>query len=212
MNGQSLDTVSSVSRRIWSATTSRGDGAPTDAFCSSALSTVRQRGVDDLGVQLHQVGDLLARPHLPVLAGTPRAGRQFDRVRRRTRRRPHRTACRPGCPPRAARAARAPATPGPRTTSGRTVRCRTRRSRARAGRCASVSASSRSAHHLDEVGDVRVDRGVGALGVVRRLGVRRHVAAGDPGRLESGDVVVGVEVAVGGVARDSRTSATTPGS
>ena len=30
-----------------------------------------QRGVDHLGVQLDQVGDLRAGPHLPVLAGTP---------------------------------------------------------------------------------------------------------------------------------------------
>ena len=44
-----------------------------------------------------------------------------------------------------------------------------------------------------------VDRAVGALGVVGRLVLRRHVAAGDAGRLEAGDVVVGVEVAVGGV-------------
>ena len=55
-------------------------------------------------------------------------------------------------------------------------------------------------HHLDEVGDVDVDGAVGALRVVRRLGVRRHVAAGDAGRLEAGEVVVGVKVAVGGVA------------
>ena len=66
--------------------------------------------------------------------------------------------------------------------------------------------------HLDEVVDVDVDRVVGALGVVGRLGVRRHVAAGDPGRLEAGEVVVGVEVAVGRRARGSRISATTPGS
>ena len=38
----------------------------------------RQRGIDDFAVQLDQVGDLLAGPHLPVLAGTPRTGRQFD--------------------------------------------------------------------------------------------------------------------------------------
>ena len=68
------------------------------------------------------------------------------------------------------------------------------------------------ADHLDEVGDVDVDRAVGALGVIGRLALRGHVAAGDPGRLEAGEVVVGVEVAVGGVARDSRISATTPGS
>ena len=55
------------------------------------------------------------------------------------------------------------------------------------------------AHHLDEVGDVGVDRAVGALRVVGRLVLRRHVAAGDAGRLEAGEVVVGVEVAVGGV-------------
>src|SRR6478735_2585789 len=35
----------------------------------------RQRGVDDLGVELHQIGHLLAVPDLPVLARTPRAGR-----------------------------------------------------------------------------------------------------------------------------------------
>ena len=58
-----------------------------------------------------------------------------------------------------------------------------------------------AADHVDEVGDVDVDRAVGALGVIRRLGLRRHVAAGDPGRLEPGEVVVGVEVAVGGVPR-----------
>ena len=40
MNGQSLDTVSRVSRRIWSATTSRGVGEPTEAVWASALSTV----------------------------------------------------------------------------------------------------------------------------------------------------------------------------
>src|SRR3954453_9578504 len=34
-----------------------------------------QRGVDDFSVELDQIGDLLTRPHLPVLAGTPRAGR-----------------------------------------------------------------------------------------------------------------------------------------
>src|SRR6478752_7537011 len=40
LNGQALDTVGSASRRISSATTSRGVGAPTDAFWVSALSTV----------------------------------------------------------------------------------------------------------------------------------------------------------------------------
>src|SRR3954469_13891563 len=40
MNGQSLDTVRSVSLRIWSATMSRETGSPTDEFCSNALSTV----------------------------------------------------------------------------------------------------------------------------------------------------------------------------
>ena len=59
-------------------------------------------------------------------------------------------------------------------------------------------------HDVDEVGDVDVDRTVRALRVVRRLGVRRHIAARDAGRLEAGDVVVGVEVAVGGVAGIAR--------
>src|SRR6202161_2099013 len=40
MNGQSLDTVSRVSRRIWSAMWSRGIGPSSDAVWASALSTV----------------------------------------------------------------------------------------------------------------------------------------------------------------------------
>ena len=63
----------------------------------------------------------------------------------------------------------------------------------------SLSSKSRWRTTLDEIGDVAVDGAVGALGIVRRLGVRGHVAAGDPGRLEAGGVVVGVEVAVCGV-------------
>ena len=55
------------------------------------------------------------------------------------------------------------------------------------------------AHHVDEVGDVAVDRVVGAVGIVGRLGLRRHIAAGYPGRLEPGQVVVGVEIAIGGM-------------
>ena len=45
-----------------------------------------------------------------------------------------------------------------------------------------------------------VDGVVGALRVVGGLLLGGDVAAGDAGRLEAGDVVVGVEVAVGGVA------------
>ena len=44
------------------------------------------------------------------------------------------------------------------------------------------------AHHLDEVGDVSVDGAFGARGVVRRLGIRGHVAARDPRRLQPGDM------------------------
>ncbi|CPA06306.1 Uncharacterised protein [Mycobacterium tuberculosis] len=44
-----------------------------------------------------------------------------------------------------------------------------------------------------------VDGAVSALGIVGCLLLRRHVTPGDPGRFESGQVVVGVEVAVGGV-------------
>ena len=51
-------------------------------------------------------------------------------------------------------------------------------------------------HHIDEVCDVAVDRMVGAVWVVGRLGLRRHIAAGDPGRFEPGQVIVGVEIAI----------------
>jgi hypothetical protein len=56
-----------------------------------------------------------------------------------------------------------------------------------------------SADHANEVGDVDVDRAVGTLGIVGRLGLRRHIAPGDPGGFQAGSVVVGVEVAVGGM-------------
>ncbi|COX37310.1 Uncharacterised protein [Mycobacterium tuberculosis] len=39
-----------------------------------------QRGIDHFAVELDQIGHLGTAPHLPVLAGTPRAGWQFDRV------------------------------------------------------------------------------------------------------------------------------------
>ncbi|CNV17350.1 Uncharacterised protein [Mycobacterium tuberculosis] len=55
------------------------------------------------------------------------------------------------------------------------------------------------AHHVDEIGNMDVDGAVSALGIVGCLLLRRHVTPGDPGRFESGQVVVGVEVAVGGV-------------
>ena len=59
-------------------------------------------------------------------------------------------------------------------------------------------------HRVDEVGDVDVDGAIGALGLIRRLLLRRHRASGDAGRLEPGEVVVGVEVAVGGMPRVAR--------
>ncbi|SKU77598.1 Uncharacterised protein [Mycobacteroides abscessus subsp. abscessus] len=57
---------------------------------------------------------------------------------------------------------------------------------------------------VHEIADMDVDRGIGALGVIGCLGFRWHIASGDTGRLEAGVMVVGVEVAVGGMARISR--------
>ena len=158
-----------------------------------------QRGVDDLGVELHQVGDFVAGPHLPVLAGTPRAGRQFDGIADE--------ALADGVAERAdahARLRQCPQHPfQPHRTlvppvaeqfgveGGDDVR----------GPPDALGFGQQSAaDHVDEIGDVRVDCAIGALGIVGRLLVRRHVAAGDAGRLQAGAVVVGVEVAVGGVA------------
>ena len=57
-----------------------------------------------------------------------------------------------------------------------------------------------AAHRLDEIADVAVDHAVGAVGIIRRFGIGVHTAAGDPGRFETGQMVEGVEVAVGAVA------------
>ena len=57
------------------------------------------------------------------------------------------------------------------------------------------------ADDIDEIGDVGVDRLLGARRVIRRLLVRRHVATRHASGLHAGVVVVGVEVAVCGVPR-----------
>ncbi len=59
MNGQSLDTVSSASRRIWSATVA-GRGRVRRGNLRQRLVDGGQRGVDHFGVELDQVGDLIA--------------------------------------------------------------------------------------------------------------------------------------------------------
>ncbi len=56
-----------------------------------------------------------------------------------------------------------------------------------------------AADHIDEIGDMAVDRVLGAHRIVGRLGIRGHIAAGDAGGFEACHVVVGVEVTVGGM-------------
>ena len=199
MNGQSLDTVSSVSRRIWSATRSRGIGAPTDAFCSApcprCVSAVSTTSVFSCTRSATCSPDHTCQslPEPQELGGNSTG--LADEARRRRRR----TACRPACPASgSARSTRSSHT-GPSyhqwpnsSVSNAATTCAGRPMR-------SDSATQPAADHVDEVGDVGVDRVLGALGIVGRLVVRGHVAAGDPGRLEAGDVVVGVEVAIGGV-------------
>ncbi len=158
-----------------------------------------QRGVDDFAVQLDQVGHLLAGPHLPVLARTPRAGRQFDRCADEA------VGDRIGqcADPHAGRRQR---TQHPLQPDGALVPPVAEQFGVEGRDDVSGPADPLALgdeplpDHVDEIGDVDVDGAVGALRVVWRLGVRRHIAAGDAGRLETGDVVVGVEVAVGGVA------------
>ena len=199
MNGQSLDTVSRVSRRIWSATMSRGVGEPTDAVWASALSTV-----------------------VSAVSTTS----LFNCTRSATRSPAHTCQSLPEPQELGGNSTDAPTNPS--ATASDSVPTRTPASGQRAqhplqphrplvppvaeqlgveGRDhvggpadALAFADEPLPHHLDEVVDVHVDGAVGALRVVGRLGIRGHIAAGDARRLEAGEVVVGVEVAVGGVA------------
>ncbi len=182
---------------------SRGVGAPTDGVLRQRLVDGGQRRVDDLGVETNQIGDLRAGPHLPVLAGTPRAGRQFDR-------RAH-EAVGDGvgqgadADTRGGQRTQHPLEPDRALVPPVPEQFGVERRDHVRGPTDAVGLRDQSrAHHLDEVGHVRVDGVVGALGVVRRLVLRGHGAARHPGRLEAGEVVVGVEVAVGGVARVAR--------
>ena len=198
MNGQSLDTVSSVSRRIWSATTSRATGAPTDAFCSNALSTVLS-AVSTTSVFSCTRSATFSPDHTdqslpePQELGGNSTGLPVN---------PSATAS-DSVPTRMPAAGNARNTRSSHTgpsyhqwpnssVSNAAITCAGRPIR-------SLSVTSRLAHHLDEIGDVSVDRALGARGVVGRLGIRGDVAAGDAGRLEAGHMVVGVEVAVGGM-------------
>ena len=171
MNGQSLDTVSSVSRRIWSATKSRGVGAPSDAFCASALSTVVS-AVSTTSVfsctrsatcsPAHTCQSL---PEPQELGGnsTRRADESVgDGVGQRAdadaglRQRPQH----PLQPDR-------PLVPPVPEQFGVE-----RGDHVRGPADALALGDEPLADHVDEVGDVDVDRAVGALRVVRRLGVR----------------------------------------
>ena len=199
MNGQSLDTVSSVSRRIWSATKSRGGGAPTDALWSSALSTVVS-AVSTTSVLSCTMSATCSPDHTgqslpePQELGGNSTGLPTNPSATASDSVPTRTPA-----AGSARNTRSSHT-GPSYHQWPNSSVSNAAIDVRGPADAFALGGQPPAHHLDEVGDVPVDGMVSALGVVGRLVVRRHVAAGDPGRLEPGDVVVGVEVAVGGVA------------
>ena len=163
----------------------------------------RQGGIDDFAVQLDQIGHLFAGPHLPVLARTPRAGRQFDGRADEAFSNGVRQCADPHpCLGKGAQHAfqphRAFVPPMPEQfgVEGRDHVC--------GPADAFALADEALANQRDEIGDVAVDRVVGAFRVVGRFGVRGDIAPGNPCRLEARGVVVGVEVAVRGVAGIAR--------
>ncbi|SKX77777.1 Uncharacterised protein [Mycobacteroides abscessus subsp. abscessus] len=159
--------------------------------------------LDDLCVEFDEVLDLRPVPYTPILAGTPRAVGEGNRFSDKAIGRCgcHRPDAHPGFgeaskhlfEPRGSLMPPVPEQLG-------VERCDDQRGSAdplrfRDQACANV---------FDEVVDLAIDHRRDAVGVVGLLIVRRNGFAGHARHLEAGRVVVGVEVAVGGVARISR--------
>ena len=197
MNAQSLDSASSVSRRIWSQTASRAAGgdrsAPAPCRPRSARCRPPRRSAARSRPPARRPTPCQSLPEPHELGGNS-TGAPTNPASTASASVPTRTPASGSA--RSTRSSHA----GPSchqwpnsSVSNAATTCAGRPSRVALGRPAAArTTSTKSATWVSTAASAR-------CGVVRRLVVGRHVASGHPGRLEAGVVVVGVEVPVVGV-------------